>query len=143
MIIYIENITIDPRTFVVPPMSLSSSRAKMKQHDFECKIPKSGIVELMRSEYDQWVTESKEDDAQFDEPQDELGVAGYPDIDTILESKELSELVFGNYLVRELFEKLNSNSDSDNFNYWFDEVTDCVIKDDYIILKGSCCSKIS
>lgn len=97
----------------------------------------------MSSEYDQWVIESKDDDALFDQPQDELGEAGYPNIDKILENKELTELVFGNYLIQELLEKLIDDEKLDNFKYWFDELTDCALKEGSIILKGSCYSKIS
>ncbi len=139
--IFIEGELIDPDSFVVPPMSLSSSKENMKHHDFELEVPKSTIIELMKKEYNQWRKESKEEDAMYDEPQDELGKAGYPEIGQVLESKELTELVFGDYLVRELLEKITGKSPAHDFKYWFDTVTDCNINKDVITLKGICFSK--
>lgn len=95
----------------------------------------------MRQEYDQWVAESKEDDTLYNEPKDELGEAGYPDIDQVLESSELTKLMFGEYLVRELLEKLTGNNTLENFKYWFDEITDCTIHSDTVIFTGICYSK--
>ena len=82
--ISVDGKNINANTFVIPPMGLSSSKSHMNQHAFTCEIPKSIIIELMSSEYKQWVSESKDDDVRYDEPQDELGQAGYPDIDLVL-----------------------------------------------------------
>jgi hypothetical protein len=139
--ISVDGKNINANTFVIPPMCLSSSKSHMNQHAFTCEIPKSIIIKLMSSEYKQWVSESKDDDDRYDEPQDELGRAGYPDIDLVLENKALTKLTFGDYLVRELLEKLIENNKPNQFKFWFDEITDCSINQDLVIFEGVCYSK--
>ncbi|MEP2446812.1 MAG: hypothetical protein ABJI69_06255 [Balneola sp.] len=139
--ISVDGKNINTNIFVIPPMGLSSSKSHMNQHAFTCEIPKSIIIELMSSEYKQWVSESKDDDDRYDEPQDELGLAGYPDIDLVLENKALTKLTFGDYLVRELLEKLIENNKPNQFKFWFDEITDCSINQDLVIFEGVCYSK--
>lgn len=126
--------------FVVPEMNLSSARKNMVKHSFSVTIPKDALIQAIEPLYLAWVAESKEDDLICGGPQDELAEAGYPDLNELIKSPDLMDLVFGSYLQRELFEAfLPPNIDS--IRYWFDDIVGCSYDGRVITLTGICYSK--
>ena len=95
----------------------------------------------MDSNYKDWVEESKEDDLQCGSPQDELAEANYPSIEKLAEDSNLSELVFGSYLIRELFEKLIVTKKPKKPYHWLDEVIHCIIDEQSVQFVGICYKK--
>ncbi len=139
-ILHIDGILQNYKSFVVPEMSLSSSRGNMKRHSFEIQLSSQSIIELMSEEYQQWVKESKEDDKQMGSPQDELAIAGYPSIENLLANEGLTQLVFGEYLIRELLEKCTWDKKSE-INFWFDSCKKTALNGSEITFHGICYSK--
>ena len=128
------------KTFCFPEMGLSSSRTEMRKHKFVFIISRAQIIQALSDDYKQWAQESKEDDEQCGGPQDELAEAGYPDLSELLKDSALTELVFGNYLNRELFEGFSWDRNGE-IKYWFDQITGCTINKELIHFIGICYSK--
>jgi hypothetical protein len=139
--ISVDGKSIEMNTFCFPEMSLSSAKSRMKRHEFDFCISAKEVAETMLNDYEEWVKESREDDEQCGSPQDKLAEAGYPPLPDLLKNEELTELVFGNYLNRELFENFTW-SGSGEIEYWFDQITKCNISHDTIQFRGICYSRI-
>ncbi len=127
-------------SFVCPEMSLSSARSEMAKNVFSLSINAQALIKEMSKEYEDWMTESKDDDQMCGGPQDELAEAGYPPIVDLIKDPYLLELTFGYYLRKELFDKILPAKNS-KIIYWFDEVTECEISGTNIIFKGICYSR--
>jgi len=138
--IYIEGKTIEIKTFCFPEMSLSSAKSRMKRHEFDFCISAKEVADTMLKDYEEWVKESREDDEQCGSPQDELAEAEYPLLTDLLKNEELTELVFGNYLNRELFANFTCSANVET-KYWFDQITKCNISNDTIHFHGICYSR--
>lgn len=126
-------------TFCFPKMGLSSSGTEMRKHKFVFIISRDRIIQAFSGDYKNWVKESKEDDEQCGGPQDELAEAGYPDLSELLKDPALTELVFGNYLNRELFESFSWDGNAE-IKFWFDQITGCTINKELIHFNGICYS---
>ena len=113
----------------------------MHKESFKLCINKHDLTEALNSEYDAWIEESKEDDLQCGSPQDELAEACYPSIEKVAQDPGLSELVFGSYLIDELFQKLIVTKKSKKPYHWLDEVSHCIIGEDSVQFVGICYKK--
>ncbi len=138
--IKIDNDFISVSSFTFPAMSLSSARTNMRRHEFQLILNPEETAREMNKIYQNWVELSKIDDTQCGSPQDELAIAGYPELIDLLKDEELTLLALGNYLVRELFEIMLPDGSSERI-YWFDKVTGCEITEDDVILYGICYSR--
>ena len=136
----VDGITINPKLFAFPGMSLSSARVSMLKHAFSFHIKASVIASLMSGEYDAWVKESRRDDEICGGPQDLLAESNYPPIATLLTDPKLTNLVFGSYLVEELFGPMVWDKSSE-IKYWLDEMASCNIHGENVEFKGICYSQ--
>lgn len=125
--------------FVLPEMSLSSSRSQMQKHNFELSIPCKEVVAVLEGHYLKLVKESFDDDNQCGGPQDELGLANYPDLVEVLKKSELLNLVVGGYLFNELV--VNYCNALEEHKFWYDAVTECTLKHDLVFIYGVCYSR--
>ncbi|MCX4027953.1 hypothetical protein H0A36_19620 [Endozoicomonas sp. SM1973] len=137
------NLKIDDKSvpidiFCLPEMSLSSARAKMTKWTYSLSIKEQEFIELLEDEYHQLISDLKEDDEQVGEIQDELGKAGYPALDKVLQD---NELLFST--IYYLFENLISNFSSSGAStvYWHDDITSCEYKQGKVYIYGICYSK--
>jgi len=138
----IDGIESDLRKFVNPTMGLSSSRAIMNRHSFQLRLDKAQLICDFTGRYEKWFKESKLDDekqggADLD---DIIGLAGYPEISQILKDENMAEMLFGWYLVEDVFEKYCCTN-YENINYWFDTTESVSISDDWITIHGICYSE--
>lgn len=127
-------------SFVCPEMSLSSARSEMVKNVFSLIIKTQDLMKEMSTEYEDWVSESKDDDQMCGGPQDELAEAGYPPIVDLIKIPNLLELTFGYYLIKELLDKILPSKNSEIL-FWFDEVTECEVNGTDILFKGVCYSR--
>ncbi len=137
----INGIKTPSGSFILPDMNLSSARDSMQKEEFSLCINKTKLIKEMSSEYIDWVKASKDDDFQCGSPQDELAEANYPPIEKVVENPKLTELVFGSYLIRELFVKLIKTESPLKPYHWLDEITDCKINEAHIQFNGICYKK--
>jgi hypothetical protein len=135
----INNAPVSLGSFVVPQMSLSSSRAQMCEYEFVLEASASELFEVLAPAYRAWVVESKQDDEMNGGPQDALAVAGYPTLDELEGNPHLLELVLGSYLLNEFLGKFTWDGTSGG-SYWFDRTTGCRAKDGIVSLTGICYS---
>lgn len=135
----IDNISVPPVRFALPDMSLSSARVEMFRHSFVFTIDTKRMVEFLDPVYADWVDESKRDDDICGGPQDDLALAGYPELIRLVGFPELLEQVLG-YLLKDFLGKLTWDGVSP-IEYWFDCVTGCEANDQYVRLSGVCYSK--
>lgn len=139
IIFKIEGTEREITLFALPEMSLSSARSRMERREFKVQIGGSELLALLREDYEQWVIESKEDDQQCGAPQDELALAGYPELEKVLNDSELLNLVVGGYLFDNLIEKFSAPSE--RIVFWWDEVTSCSYDKENIVINGICYNK--
>lgn len=135
----IDDIPIRLSEFVVPEMSLSSSRSTMNRHSFTVAYWTAPLVEHLASPYALWVDESKADDKTCGAPQDDLALAGYPSLKELLETPSLAELVIGYYLLRDSLAAFTWDGRSP-VKYWFDQVTKVEVEEGIVRLHGTCYS---
>jgi hypothetical protein len=133
----IDGETVALGSLAVPATSLSSTRTEMMAGAFELRIATADLVESMRDDYARWVAESKADDGRTGGPQDALAAAGYPELDELSAQPELVELVFGHYLIQELFAKLPSEHQGGAV-YWLDQVDGARSEPGCTSLMGKC-----
>lgn len=126
--------------FVLPDMSLSSARSTMIRHSFELSTKAEPIAELVEPFYAAWVEDSRRDDEICGSPQDELANAGYPSLMEVLLAPELTELVFGHYLLDHWLRPITWDGVA-CIKYWMDSVTSCKMVGDHLELQGVCFSK--
>ena len=125
--------------FILPEMSLSSSRSTMIKHEFEMVFDGAEVIEKLREKYAIWVEESIEDDRMCGSPQDELALAGYPELEEVIQQKELLNLVIGGYLFEDLMAAYQTEEVLSQ--YWYDQVVSTKLIDQSISIKGICYSK--
>ncbi|WP_256079484.1 hypothetical protein [Massilia sp. YIM B04103] len=138
--LFIDNEPSSAAGFAVPEMSLSSSRATMISHAFSFKINAADLIDYLEPAYLRWMAESREDDAQYGEPQDDLAKAGYPGLGELLKNAALSQLVLGYYLLHETLGTLTWDG-ATPIRYWLDEVTLCQMEGAFVRLSGVCYSR--
>jgi hypothetical protein len=128
--------------FVLQDMSLSSARSTMTRHTFVLSMKAEPIAELVEPFYTAWVEDSRRDDEICGSPQDELARAGYPSLMEVLRKPELTELVFGHYLLGHWLRPVTWDGVA-CIKYWMDSVTSCKMVGDHMELQGVCFSKAS
>jgi hypothetical protein len=140
--LYIDKIKSDPKIFVYPSMSLSSSRDNMNGHTFELNLAKIDLLQGFLGVYKEWVVESKINDLirGWPDSDDVIGVAGYPDLEQILDDENMAEMLFGCYLVEEVFCKYCC-SNYEMVEYWCDKINGVTVTDCDIKIYGICYSK--
>jgi len=122
--------------FAIPVMSLSSARTNMDRREFEIQVDVGELLTRLEENYKQWVSESRDDDAQCGSPQDELAEAGYPELREVLQRPRLLNLVVGRYLFDKLL--LKSSVPTEKTFYWFDKVTECQVQAGHALIRGHC-----
>jgi len=137
------NLTIDDKPeliekFAIPDMSLSSGRSGMRQHSFSIVISENELIDCLNSDYQEMVLELKKDDEQVGSPQDDLAIAGYPELIDVIKEVSLLELAVGYYLLRDLLAKFSVPSGLTN--YWLDEVSNCRYDSGLVHINGICYS---
>jgi len=125
---------------VLPGMNLSSAREKMIRHSFVLSANAETIAEFVEPFYTAWFVESRRDDEACGSPQDELANAGYPPLFEVLRSSELTELVFGHYLLDDWLKPFAWDGIA-QIKYWIDSVTSCKVVGDHLELHGICFSQ--
>jgi hypothetical protein len=128
--------------FVLQDMSLSPARSTMIRHSFVLSMNAEPITELVAPFYTAWVEDSRSDDEICGSPQDELAHAGYPSLIEVLRVPELTELVFGHYLLDHWLRPVTWDGVA-SIKYWMDSVTSCKMVGDHLELQGGCFSKAS
>lgn len=136
ILLKIEGKKTDINEFALPEMSLSSARSNMKRFQFQLEVDVCELLNILDSDYKEWVTESKEDDEQCGGPQDELAEAGYPQLDSVLKNNELLELVVGGYLFEDLISKYSEPGRGTK--YWWDAVNSCTCDSQKVFINGIC-----
>lgn len=127
------------RNFVIPEMSLSSSRATMTRHSFAFGINAVRLADLLDPLYVSLVDELRDDDVRCGSSQDALACAGYPIFSEVLKEPELTEVVLGTYLLHDWLGRFTWDGVAP-VKYWLDEITHCEITGDQITLSGVCFS---
>lgn len=122
--LYIDNQLKFINSFVVPEMSLSSSRSHMIQHTFLIMIKAADLIRHLTPAYLDWVAESQKDDELCGNPKDELAEAGYPDLESLVHNPPLLTLVIGSYLLDQFLNHLTWDGCTLP-KYWLDTITDC------------------
>lgn len=125
---------------ILPEMNLSSARATMIGHSFVLSANAETIAEFVEPFYTAWIAESRRDDELCGSPQDELARAGYPPLFEVLRSPELTQLVFGHYLLGDWLRPFTWDGIA-RIKYWMDSVTSCKVAGDNLELHGVCFSK--
>ncbi len=133
----IDGLSCHPANFAVPEMSLSSSRATMVPHAFEVSLRAASLLERLDAAYRAWVEDSRKDDAQCGGPQDELALAGYPDLEQVLRQPQLAELLVGHYLLQESLGQCTWDGHSP-IHFWLDQITGCCVGEGVVQLHGIC-----
>ena len=125
-------------SFALPEMNLSSARSRMDKWSYSLSISEKEFKNLLENEYRQLVIDLKEDDDQVGEVQDELGKAGYPVLNEVLQD---NELLFS--AIYYMFEDLISKFSTAGFStiYWHDEISSCEYRKGDIHIYGVCYSK--
>lgn len=113
----------------------------MVRHNFLFVIGKNEVIEFLEPAYAAWVEESKRDDEICGGPQDDLALAGYPELARVVEIPPLLELVVGGYLLRDLLGTLTWDGSS-QIEFWFDQVSECQADDELVRISGNCYSKM-
>jgi hypothetical protein len=135
----VDNKPVAPCRFAIPEMGLSSARAAMKRHTFILTMSRSDLIKFLEPAYGAWIEESRQDDEICGSPQDELALAGYPELARVIETPPLLELVVGSYLLRDLLRTLTWDGSS-QIEFWFDDVSRCQADDKVVRISGSCYS---
>ncbi|AUC15501.1 hypothetical protein BTO06_10270 [Tenacibaculum sp. SZ-18] len=135
----IQNFTIDSSFFILPEMSLSSSRSTMKKMNFSFQISKEKLIYLSLEEYNKMRYELEEDQKLTGKVEDLLGEFGYPNIQDVFQNDALTHEVFGCYLLDIWLSKcLTYNANNHHNYYWIDRIEKAVNRGEDIIFTGIC-----
>ena len=127
---------------VYPSMSLSSSRANMNRHDFQIFLEKPLLIHDFSAKYERLVEELKCDEKKqgWIDSDDVIAQARYPSLNLVLKDESMTEMVFGCYLIEDLFNTYCC-TDHTNIKYWYDELINLAILENGVTLNGICYSK--
>lgn len=86
-----------PNSIRVPPMSLSSARAKMVAHTFRLEIPLPLLCAASAKAWGEYVANCKAEDEKSGGPDkdDWVAMAGYPALDRVLADPDELSFLFG------------------------------------------------
>lgn len=110
----------------------------MDKWSYSLSINEKEFKSLLENEYRQLVIDLKEDDEQAGEVQDELGKAGYPELNEVLKNNRLLFSAIY-YMLEDLIGKFSSAGNSTV--YWHDEISSCEYRKEDIHIYGVCYSK--
>ena len=138
----IDGNTSDLRQFARPIMSLSSARSNMNRHTFRLTLNKELLLSDYESKYRQWVKDSKIEDEESGgvDPDDLIGVAGYPELRKLLEEESLVEELFGWYFLENVFDNYCC-TDHKIARYWYDEIEGASVSESSVSIYGVCYSR--